>query len=355
MIEAKAPGKLYIGGEYAVVEPGQPAVLVAVNQFITVKVEKSENSGSISSSQHKDSPVSWERKDGKIVLDKDAEAFEYVTAAIEITEAYAQEHSVPLSFFHLTVDSELDNEDGHKYGLGSSAAVTVATIRALCMFYEIEARDELIFKLAVLSHLSLGSNGSFGDLAASVYTGWIAYTGVDREWIKEKKSSLSLTQLVESEWPEFSVTSLTPPENMRFVVGWTGTPASTTKLVDEVREKINTHPEQYKEFLDESKQWVDEMIGGFEAGKVLQIQRGVRNNRAALKDLQKLTGVTIETPALTSFADWAEVYSGAAKFSGAGGGDCGIALFHKNSKLEFVYDKWKERDIEVLPVEVYTK
>ena len=36
MIEASAPGKLYIAGEYAVVEPGHPAILVAVDQFITV-------------------------------------------------------------------------------------------------------------------------------------------------------------------------------------------------------------------------------------------------------------------------------------------------------------------------------
>ena len=32
MIETRAPGKLFIAGEYAVVEPGEPSVLVAVDR-----------------------------------------------------------------------------------------------------------------------------------------------------------------------------------------------------------------------------------------------------------------------------------------------------------------------------------
>lgn len=38
MIEATAPGKLYIAGEYAVVEPGHPAIIVAIDQFISVSI-----------------------------------------------------------------------------------------------------------------------------------------------------------------------------------------------------------------------------------------------------------------------------------------------------------------------------
>ena len=38
MIEVTAPGKLYIAGEYAVVEPGHPAIIVAIDQFISVSI-----------------------------------------------------------------------------------------------------------------------------------------------------------------------------------------------------------------------------------------------------------------------------------------------------------------------------
>ena len=34
--EVRAPGKLYIAGEYAVVEPGFPAVLIAVDRYVTL-------------------------------------------------------------------------------------------------------------------------------------------------------------------------------------------------------------------------------------------------------------------------------------------------------------------------------
>lgn len=45
MIEVSAPGKLYIAGEYAVVETGHPAVIAAVDQFVTVTVESARKVG----------------------------------------------------------------------------------------------------------------------------------------------------------------------------------------------------------------------------------------------------------------------------------------------------------------------
>jgi phosphomevalonate kinase len=39
LIKASAPGKLYIAGEYAVLEPGHPALIVALDQFITVTLK----------------------------------------------------------------------------------------------------------------------------------------------------------------------------------------------------------------------------------------------------------------------------------------------------------------------------
>ena len=52
----------------------------------------------------------------------------------------------------------------------------------------------------------------------------------------------------------------------------------------------------------------------------------ITENRKLLVGLSSLTGVTIETPALKKLCDLAETYRGAAKSSGAGGGDCGIVI-----------------------------
>ena len=40
-IQATAPGKLFIAGEYAVVTPGQPALIAAVNRYLTVDLTPS--------------------------------------------------------------------------------------------------------------------------------------------------------------------------------------------------------------------------------------------------------------------------------------------------------------------------
>ena len=53
LITEKAPGKLYIAGEYAIVEPGNNAVLVAINQFVTASLEPSKLTvGNIISKQY---------------------------------------------------------------------------------------------------------------------------------------------------------------------------------------------------------------------------------------------------------------------------------------------------------------
>ena len=43
MITVKAPGKLYIAGEYAVVEPGCPAILVGLNRYVYATIEGLKN------------------------------------------------------------------------------------------------------------------------------------------------------------------------------------------------------------------------------------------------------------------------------------------------------------------------
>lgn len=69
MIEVTTPGKLFIAGEYAVVEPGHPAIIVAVDQFVTVTVEETTDEGSIQSAQYSSLPIRWTRRNGELVLD----------------------------------------------------------------------------------------------------------------------------------------------------------------------------------------------------------------------------------------------------------------------------------------------
>ena len=64
-----SPGKLFIAGEYAVVEPGHPAIIVAVDQFINVTIEGAPQNGSIQSAQYSTCRIRWTRRNGELVLD----------------------------------------------------------------------------------------------------------------------------------------------------------------------------------------------------------------------------------------------------------------------------------------------
>ena len=353
MIRASAPGKLFIAGEYAVVTNNHPAILVAVNQFITVSLEEAEEQGTIHSSLNEGLAIPWTRQNGKLYIDERENPFIYITQAIKITEQYIQEKGKELLYFHLSVESELDDSKGKKYGLGSSGAVTVATIKALLQFYDLRYTPELIYKLAALAHLSVNSNGSLGDIAASSYTGWIAYSCFDREWVLEEKKNHSITELVALPWPDLMIKPLTLPEEIEFLVGWTGSPASTTMLVDKVNDKRVVLEDFYPNFLKESKACVETIIHAFKNKNLTDIKEGIIRNRTLLRELSQQTSVRIETELLTKLIDIAEKYEGSAKSSGAGGGDCGIVLIESSKNIPSLLADWKQAGIQPLTVKVY--
>lgn len=354
MITVKAPGKLYIAGEYAVVEHGFPAIIVALNQFVTATISPSESFGSIVSEQYQENSIFWRRQGDEMVFDNRDNPFHYILAAINLTENYAHETGRNLGVYHLGINSELDSADGKKYGLGSSAAVTVATVKALCQFYKLPMDKPKLFKLAAIAHLSVQGNGSLGDIAASVYGGWIAYHSFDRDWLNSQRQKSTLTELLAMDWPDLKIDLLTPPHDLRLMIGWTGSPASTSHLVDKVALVKAKQREEYQTFLRDSKACLKRMIAGFQAGDLLTIQTELRQNRALLQALGKFSHVTIETPILEKMIAIAEAAGAAAKTSGAGGGDCGIVIIDRSINPQQLLKDWASEGIERLSLSVHT-
>lgn len=352
MIEASAPGKLYIAGEYAVVETGHPAILVALDHFITVQLEETNDQGTIRSTKYGMS-IPWTRKNGQLFIDERENPFTYIIKAINITEKYLKELGKEPVLFNLEVQSELDNNDGKKYGLGSSGAVTVATIKALFLFYKVKYTPEIVYKLASLAHLSMQSNGSFGDLAASSYGGWLAYSRFDQDWVIAESKKLPLKELIKIKWPNLRIKPLSPPDDLSLLIGWTGTPASTTQLVDLVKEEKSEMNGFYLNFLKNSKECVEQIISAFLEKDLHAIEQGIQKNRLLLKQLSEKSGVVIETEPLSKLREIAENFGGTAKSSGAGGGDCGIVIINKKSNTTPLLDKWKKEGITPLQLKVY--
>ncbi len=352
LITEQAPGKLYIAGEYAVLEQDCPAILVAVNQFIRVSITKSKSStGSIHSKQYSQDSIHWVRRGAKMVIDNRDNPFEYILSAINLTERFCLEQHIKLRVYDLHVNSDLDSADGKKYGLGSSAAVTVATVKAILRFYNVPFSNELVYKLSAISHYSVQGNGSAGDIAASVYGGWIAYQTFDKKWLKRELTQKSLSEVVDEAWPGLKIQLLTPPEGMNLLIGWSQKPASTSRLVDETNANKAALNVEYKQFLQQSRKCVLRMIDGFEQGNIDLIKMQIRENRKLLQHFAQINQIAIEIPRLSKLINIAESFGGAAKTSGAGNGDCGIVITDEQTNVNELEQQWRKNN--VLPLDLH--
>lgn len=351
MLTVKAPGKLFIAGEYAVVD-GMPSILAGINRYITVRIKPSTHYGKILSRQYQTSIIYWRRESNHIIFDNRDNPFRYIMAAVRVTEAYARDLNHDLGFYDLKIDSQLDSPNGEKYGLGSSAAVTVATIHAICKYYHLPLTKAKLFKLAAIAHFSVQGNGSLGDIATSVYGGWIAFRTFDHQWLQIMRRSVNIKDLVNQKWPRLRIEPLTLPAGLKLLIGWTGSPASTSQLVDKVSLGKANHPEDFQNFLSASKRSVETMIKGFHTQSIPLIQKAIAQDRQQLAKLGAFTHVQIETPTLKQLCHIAIQNGGAAKSSGAGGGDCGIALVHDSDKIHDILQKWSAHHIQPLEFQV---
>lgn len=355
-IYIKTPGKLFVAGEYAVVEKGYSAIITAVDCFIHLTIkETTKDYGEIFSKGFTVTPAKWNRSRNRFWLKKQNYRLKYVRSAIHTTERYLYEQRIPLRLFDMDISSELNNEKGKKLGLGSSGAITVATVRALLQFYGLDDDDELVYKLSVLAQMNLGDSSSFGDLAASCYTGWIKYTNFDHKYITNRLRKMPTTRLVELEWPSLNIERLAVSEEIDFLIGWTGTPASSNRLVRDVQTQKKQSHRDYRYFLDESKKSVDQLAMSLSTNDTDGIKEAVRRNRNALLKMGQQTGVMIETPALEELIELAAKNNAVAKTSGAGGGDSGIAFVFDESNRSNLIADWEDAGITHLPIKTYQK
>src|SRR5699024_12151252 len=112
---------------------------------------------------------------------------------------------------------------------------------------------------------------------------------------------------------------------LRLLVGWTGSPASTELLVDGVRSPRPRSGPAYAAFVAASRECVEGLSCALTAGGAGVPER-IRQARRLLQGLGGDSGISIETTRLRQLCEIAERHGAAAEPSGAGGGDCGIAL-----------------------------
>jgi phosphomevalonate kinase len=352
VIETRAPGKLFIAGEYAVVEPGEPAVLVAVDRFLTVRLTRSEGAGRVHSPEYGHLPLVWRRDGTQIVVDH--HPYDYVMSAISTVDRLRAERGLAPAYFDLHITSELDDASGRKFGLGSSAAVVVATIEALDAFYGLGLSTEERFRLSLLTAIQVAPKSSGGDIAASTFGGWIRYTAPDRQALRDYLDGHLVSETLQAPaWSDFSVRARPAPSGSQLLVGWTGSPASTEALVDGMTHRSpSSHPD-FQEFLAASRASVERLATALENGDAQTPLDVLRYVRRLLQRLGEASGTVIETETLRELCESAEAVGAAAKPSGAGGGDCGIVLVPDHVDSDAITDVWTRREIRPLDLHVH--
>lgn len=266
---ASAPGKLFILGEHAAVY-GYPCIVLAIDKKIHIEAEEIDYQSDI-------------------ILTQGIKNTSFVEKVISL---FGQEYDIKKK-----VRIKTDSDFSPKLGLGSSSAVTVATIKALSKLYKIPLTRTEIFKLGYKVVLEIQKVGSGADIASSVFGGTILYDKKGKVIKKIQNASLPM------------------------VVAYSGFKADTTKLIYSVNKKYKNRRNEIEKIFKNIAKLVWEGKKFIEKGDWKMIGKIMTENHLLLKDL----GVSsLKLDSMVSVA--LEQGAWGAKLSGAGGGDCIIIL-----------------------------
>ncbi len=324
MIAVKTCGKLYWAGEYAILEPGQLALIKAIPIYMKAEIAFSENYRIYS-----------DMFDFAVDLTPNP-AYSLIQETISLVEDFLVNRGQTLRPFSLEIRGKMERE-GKKFGLGSSGSVVVLVIKALLALYDITVDQELLFKLASAVLLKRGDNGSMGDLACIVTEDLVLYQSFDRKKVSAWLEEENLATVLERDWG-FSFSQVKPGLECDFLVGWTKEVAVSSDMVQQIKQNINPN------FLSFSKATVSALVEALEQGNAEKIIKQVEVASQLLEGLSP----DIYTPSLRQLKEASQDLRAVAKSSGAGGGDCGIALSFDVQSTETIKNRWVDLGIELL-------
>lgn len=333
-LSVRVPGKLLLAGEYAILEPGALALVMGVNRYFYGHLKIQQRGFVLTSAQFPDLVMRGKRLEA--ISDATApEPLRFAAAAWQEVALYLRNVQHEQRGFktnavapagqpwglHLHLDSQLQ-VDAVKLGLGSSAACCVAVVAALCKVYlpdlEEAALRRLIFQLAFLAHHRVQGSGSGADVAGCVYGSLVAY----------RRPELSgVASLYQEDWPQLMLERSPWPADAawQLAFGWTRSSASSKVLVADFEAWRQAQPKAAEEFLAQMQDATQRLYASVQAQDLSPFCAAMSAQRQRLARLNEVMHHAPETPALTQLIEAAEALGGSAKFSGAGGGDCGLA------------------------------
>ena len=279
-----APGKIILFGEHAVVY-GEPAIAVAVDKRTTCKVVQTDEETTVNGY-----PI-------------DREYHSYILEALKCVDIDSP----------LKIITESDVPSGA--GMGSSAAVTVATLASL---HDIEGKvdEETIAREAFKVEWAVQGSASPIDTSTSTHGNAVMLSkemGEDFLWNISKEGN------------EWNIHHSDIPD-MQMVIGDTGIHAKTGPLVDKVR-RFYMNNNFAKEIVEEIGKIVMEGSKALSDGDLEKV------GELMDRDHELLTILGVSHPKLERLVRGARKYSYGAKLTGAGGGGSMVAVTDDPEKV----------------------
>jgi phosphomevalonate kinase len=321
-----APGKLFVIGEWAILE-GAPALVACVpagqDGELCEQVPAENHVFSFSSKGYQPRGWTWEGGRWQEVLREEGPAF---TGAIdvvgEVVRAASEGLPEPQFGALLNVRPRGLFEGGQKLGFGSSGAIAALTARALAEMGG-GASLEAVFRVAFEGHRAAQQGrGSGADVAVSVYGQSV------RVELPEPPGLGAWSPGAEGP----RATPLPPFDGLSITAVWSGKAADTRQLMTGVARFKADAPKDYRSRMASVAKaarggdaaWHSHDLQGFLAA--------ARTSQAALGALGKAAGVAIAVEAYDAVARAvSSIAPGAVvKLSGAGGGDMALVLAPSN-------------------------
>jgi mevalonate kinase len=228
------------------------------------------------------------------------------------------------------IDSAALAAGGAKLGLGSSAAAAAVAVGVELAAAGVDADVETAFALAARAHRAAqGGRGSGADVAAAVHGGVIAYT-------RREPAAPEVRRL--------------GPLPVEVVVFATGVPSPTVDFLQAVERLAARDPAAYGTRLADLGATAAAFLRAVDGGDASLALEAIRFAEAGLAALGRDADVPIVTPALAAAGGLARELGGAAKPSGAGGGDVGVAFFAERRAAEDFRGRAPALGVQILSI-----
>ena len=296
LYEASAPGSLMLFGEHAVLHGGT-AISVAINSRIHVKIKQREDNLCNVDSQRFGS---FSFSIAELPTLPTLNSYKFVIASIQELLSFSNFNVDNVKGFNLEIYSEFADN----LGLGSSAAIVVATIKAFALFLNVDINRSEIFKLSVASVRKVQGIGSGADVAASTFGGLV-----------KLKNDIAIPLAIKK------------PINI--IVIYSGYKTPTTEVIAHVKSKSKAYPDLYDSLyssIDSATRAALPFINSGDMQKVGELMN-VSNFLMSALGVNDYALDTIQCELSSN-----ENIFG-AKISGSGLGDCVIALSTKEFKV----------------------